>query len=438
MQLHNTRIRRLQVYSCSRACVVNNSHDHYGNSRHCLRYIFQHNKMKENCLCGKRIELKSSCCGADVSVGGDREQFENTCFYVCGKCKKPCDARAQEMKRAGEKASCDYGMNPSEKAYKCARYEQCDECYGKDNPPQQGEKCGCECMDCCKSLHGEGHKPKSPSTWEERFDEKYLVLGENHAGWNRVMLDMKSYIRTILAEAERTAVRKCLEDMTPESEAEKELMAEFDSRFKGWEGGTIASVLNAEIAQMRDFLLTAYRKGYEMKRAGEGRIMAINMDFLDKNCDCVTCKPKKCGCKEMSCLENCDGEHTHKEFYCEACRPKPTEPTTGKKVEIKECEKCGVLEVNGITYEYGGKPTPKVKGFIDILLEESAVEKIVKRIPVTIDFPEYTIRLTSRNESIRLGCAHGRPSGAMCPHCLGINDYSKMPEVTITSTMESL
>lgn len=57
------------------------------------------------CLCNKRIELKSACCGADVSVNGDKEQFESACFYTCDTCKKPCDAKANEMKRAGEKCS---------------------------------------------------------------------------------------------------------------------------------------------------------------------------------------------------------------------------------------------------------------------------------------------------------------------------------------------
>jgi hypothetical protein len=35
---------------------------------------------------------KSSCCGASVSVGGEKE---GTMFYVCRKCFKPCDIKVE-------------------------------------------------------------------------------------------------------------------------------------------------------------------------------------------------------------------------------------------------------------------------------------------------------------------------------------------------------
>jgi hypothetical protein len=38
--------------------------------------------------------LKSNCCGANVTIGGDDE--EGTHYYVCTKCFKACDIRGNK------------------------------------------------------------------------------------------------------------------------------------------------------------------------------------------------------------------------------------------------------------------------------------------------------------------------------------------------------
>ena len=30
---------------------------------------------------------------------------------------------------------------------------------------------------------------------------------------------------------------------------------------------------------------------------------------------------ESCNCLEISCLKNCEDNHTHKEFWCEKCHP---------------------------------------------------------------------------------------------------------------------
>ena len=77
--------------------------------------------MESNCLCGKKLELKSNCCQADMSV--DCGIGEGTCHYVCQKCEEACDGVQVECKPEAVK--------------KCTPENHC--------VCKQTGKCGCAC-----------------------------------------------------------------------------------------------------------------------------------------------------------------------------------------------------------------------------------------------------------------------------------------------------
>jgi len=48
-----------------------------------------------------KTTLKSNCCNAPIRTEGDKDfknSFEGTFYYVCSKCKQPCDVHLDERK----------------------------------------------------------------------------------------------------------------------------------------------------------------------------------------------------------------------------------------------------------------------------------------------------------------------------------------------------
>lgn len=40
-------------------------------------------------------------------------------------------------KKTQDMTTCDFGADPSQQAFDCERYEQCDDCYAKDHPEEE-------------------------------------------------------------------------------------------------------------------------------------------------------------------------------------------------------------------------------------------------------------------------------------------------------------
>lgn len=49
---------------------------------------------------------------------------------------------------------------------------------------------------------------------------------------------------------------------------------------------------------------------------------------------------EQCNCVEMTCLSNCDRNHTHKTFWCEKCNPGEQNEKCNHLIESNMCESC--------------------------------------------------------------------------------------------------
>jgi hypothetical protein len=120
----------------------------------------------------------------------------------------------------------------------------------------------------------------------------------------------------------------------------------------------------------------------------------------------------ECECKEMTCKEDCDKNHTHKTFWCEKCI-KPKE-VLGKKIyqcktfhkdglPHKCCEEIGIQEVADWEKEFIKfyNATPKFREceeFISFITKTIAQEKekIIKEYKKSINSIKGTIHCAEK------------------------------------------